>query len=302
VVLPAYACPDLIAAVLWAQGVPEYCDLDVESLAMLAPPSDVVRIHVDAFGVGGSIPEDRRFCIVDAAQSYVPFEADWSPSTPWSVVSFGRAKPLSLTGGGALLSHAATALDGVQQGLPAPARWRRHIYNLSLHPTVFGTLARIPMLGIGQTAFSPLDQVGALQPAVFEPQVSELVGAYRQQRGSRVEATRRILDLAASAGSHVPAAALRCSGLRPLWRVPVICPDAESARMARNQGMAWGVSRLYQRTLAQFVQPDIDPRAWPGAAMLADRLITLPTHGRLGEAQLRSLQALLREIGKTPAY
>jgi hypothetical protein len=66
--------------------------------------------------------------------------------------------------------------------------------------------------------------------------------------------------------------------------------------------MAWGVSRLYQRTLAQFVQPDIDPRAWPGAAMLADRLITLPTHGRLGEAQLRSLQALLREIGKTPAY
>jgi dTDP-4-amino-4,6-dideoxygalactose transaminase len=58
------------------------------------------------------------------------------------------------------------------------------------------------------------------------------------------------------------------------------------------------VSRLYGKSLPQIVGMPAEEAAehWPNAVWIAERLITLPTHGRLGSGDENELRAMLRHL------
>jgi hypothetical protein len=315
VLLPAYACPNLAAAALWAGAVPRYYDLARDTLGPAPGVLDdfesapnVVMVHVDAFGAD-TFPQSvtlsagaRGRLVHDLAQSFAPYSPDWRPRFPFTVLSSGRAKPASLTLGGVLLSGGDAAEIGPAQIEDAPSsdmsawQWsvRAAIYSLSLHPLVFGALARIPALGIGQTRFSPLTEAARL-PERWLGIFAAAAAAVRDSFADFTRQTAAMLQLAQDSGARLPASALQNQGRAPLWRVPVFCPTPESAVALAGQGGHLGVSRLYARPLPQImgIAPAEVVARWPQSSWIAERLVTLPTHGRLGGRLENELRRLL---------
>jgi hypothetical protein len=312
VLLPAYGCPNLAAAALWAGAVPEYYDISRETLGpapgvleRLRAANNTAMVHVDAFGaptvgIEAAGLEDRL--VHDLAQSFAPYQPNWRPNLPLSVLSYGRAKPVSLTFGGALLiERPSEALSreiaSVSATWDMPGwKWglRTALYSLSLHPMVFGALARIPALGIGQTSFSPLTEARRL-PQRWAGVMAAAVGEVRGSFDVFVRQTAAMLKLALDSGARVPASALQALGRLPLWRIPVLCPTPDDATALAKEGLHLGVSRLYARALPQIMEvapPDVAAR-WPNAAWIAERLVTLPAHGRLSKACEDELRHLL---------
>jgi hypothetical protein len=305
VLLPAYACPNLVAAAVFAGARHRFVDFHAGGSS---PSSDDLRssaaadhlsVVVDFCGVP-TAAAPLPGLIQDMAQSYAPFLARWTPLSGRTVVSFGRAKPVSLTLGGALLGDPGTMPAAPDEVRSSSLQRRARIYNLSLDPRVFGVLARLPFLGIGDTRYQPLPAVRALAgdfPALADAAVRE----FRLQQATAVEGTRRALRFAAEQGLTLPFDLGRLPADLPLWRVPVLFDEASGAEAFANAAAPYGVSRLYRKTLPEFLGVDAETarRQWPNAWHLSRTLVTLPTHGRLAEADWTRLGRLLESKKRT---
>lgn len=316
VALPAYGCPNLVAAAFAAGGEPVYYDVSPDTfapqpgiLATLLAARDCAVVLVDAFGMDcfPTHPPDlsqERLLVHDLAQSYAPYPAAWHPRVPLSVVSFGRAKPLALTTGGALLAagHGAvrTGVEEIGVGVSSSrCVVRAMLYSASLHPALFGLLSRVPRLGIGQTHFVPLREVARL-PANWANKVAAAVLIARRDFELHVEQTAAMLRLAMDSRFLVPQGAVRILDRLPLWRVPLICDTESEANELARAGAHLGVSRLYARSLPEIMgeEPALSREQFPGACSIASRLVTLPTHGRLRTKEMGELKRLLAAVAE----
>jgi hypothetical protein len=308
VALPAYTCPNLVAATLWAGAKPVYYDLsrnlapEPGEIAKWLADEGTVVVHVDVFGAGSG-PADHPRLIRDLAQSFAPYERDWRPSARHTIVSTGRAKPMSLTWGGALLTR-AQAVDASFAAEAAVSKSKLALraagYGVSLRPAVLGALSSIPQLGVGSTEFSPLNDVQRM-PGVWSGVFAAAVEAARETFDTCRDETNIILELAHGAGVSIPDIVSPAANRLPLWRVPVLCPTPESAAALASEAGHLGVSRMYGRALPVIMgeTPEAAARQWPGAVWIAERLVTLPTHGRLSQRERAELGALLRAYCQT---
>ncbi len=300
VILPGYGCPSLLAATRWAGGEPEYFDLEpslfapnTARIASALRAADAVVVCVDAFGVdslGGAVRElkssERRFLVHDLAQSYEAFEKGWTAQAPFTIVSFGRAKPVSLTVGGALLSTAVLPHQ-VIEALPwrklsaAELGLRAAVYNASLIPPVFAALAQIPALQIGVTKLQSIQHVARFDRS-FSAFVCAAADSYRAERSALIN-TPSIMN---------GAGRLDFLRRRLLWRAPVLLGCESAAQEAATHLKDLGVSRLYEKTLPEFESGTADDAAHslPNAYAVSRRLITLPTHGRLSAEDWRKIR------------
>lgn len=184
VILPAYGCPDLVAAVL-AQGatpvlvdlVPDRAVMDIEKLEATLSETTVAVIAAGFLGVPERLSELGRICksrdiwlIEDSAQCFPP-DCARQPTADCAVLSFGRGKPVNLMGGGALLvrndhGQCASSILADLPEVPVTVDWkwrvRRNIFNFLLSRFGYGLLMRIPFLGVGATAYKPLKSIHRL--------------------------------------------------------------------------------------------------------------------------------------------
>jgi dTDP-4-amino-4,6-dideoxygalactose transaminase len=304
VLLPAYGCPNLVAAAEFAGARQRFVDFAVGTATPVevAVPADgaAMQVVVDFCGVPAQLRDAngaaRAGVIHDLAQSYQPFLRRWTQSAPLTVVSFGRAKPLSLTLGGALLGAGGpAAAQPVTRGAP---RVRARLYNLSMQPRVFALLARLPFLGIGMTRFRPLQAVREFD-AQFGRWVGAAIAEFQRRQQTVLAGTRRALEFAAECGLSMPFEPTRLPADLPLWRLPVCFEHAEAAEQFARAGAGVGVSRLYRRTLPELVGVGAGEarERWPNAWRLSRTLVTLPTHGRLAESDWQMLKRLATRKG-----
>ncbi len=195
VILPAYGCPDLVAAVV-AQGAQlVLVDLaegrpwmNLEAVENAVTDNTVGIIAVGFLGIPERLFALRRIAdkndvalIEDSAQMFPPFSCG-NGLADYLILSFGRGKPINLMGGGALLirkDHAEqsasknsalnsasilAALPEVQISAETAWRLRRWLFNLLLTRPLYGIMERMPFLGIGQTVFHPLDSIERQAP------------------------------------------------------------------------------------------------------------------------------------------
>jgi dTDP-4-amino-4,6-dideoxygalactose transaminase len=218
----------------------------------------------------------------------------------YGLLSFGRGKPLSALGGGAVVWSGATE-GPADPGRPKPARTKalaRAIgYDLALQPIAFRGLSSIPSLGIGATLFDPSFDHGPIDGASMVLAAALLPRLTAEGR-ARAEQAEVLAGRIVAETSFEPLLATPISaGVYP--RLALRAPTGTARDTARRNLDAFGVgaSAMYPSTL-EFVdglRPFlVGAEPCHGAIDLAARILTLPTHGKLNGDLLKRTLAVLR--------
>src|SRR5690606_34335161 len=174
VILPAYGCPDLVAAAVHAGVRPVLVDIgsedpgyDLDALAAALSARTVAVVAVNFLGIAERLQQLRE-CIAAFPQiALIEDDAQWFPEPlpapplegDYICISFGRGKPVSLLGGGLLLVKDSLPTDWpIQPAADAGAALLPKLlaYNALLRPAAYGLISRNPFLKLGQTVYKPL--------------------------------------------------------------------------------------------------------------------------------------------------
>jgi dTDP-4-amino-4,6-dideoxygalactose transaminase len=300
VIVPAYTCWTVPAAVVRAGLRVRLVDVDPETLApdpaavarAVGPrTAAVVATHLFApsADVDATVDLVRRVdpCVrvlEDAAQIWPAGAASAADAV---LLSFGRGKPLPLGRGGAVASDRAVGGaprvrgGGFHQALVLAAT------ALATRPRFYRFPESIPWLGIGSTEYRP-DFALDVPFRVWQARLgASLLDELPRLVAERTSNARRLGEaLEGEPGLLLPVAARRPGPLRlPVLLVSRARRD-ELLPALRRRGVS--ASAMYPGTLADVAElrehlarPD-EPLA--GAREIADRLVTLPVYPGLGPA------------------
>jgi len=315
VALPAYSCPSLVSAALFAGLEPVF--LDCEPDALSPGPARYQRaiaggcsllVLVDLFGIPAPVeelltpsPSSSTWLVHDRAQSLCAPGIPINPGAHAVVSSFGRGKPVTLLGGGAVACREHEEFRRFVEARYPLQRWNRAyglaragLYDLALTPALYGLIARLPGLGLGDARLVRLSRITRLA-------VSLLGAAAEQARivmaadDRHVERCRTLSHMAAEASyrepHHVASAYRPCA----VNRFPLLCASEAHAESLYERGRRLGISRMYRRTLPEFLGRSASDAArnFPNAYDLSRRIVTLPTHSRLSRSELSDVQDVL---------
>jgi dTDP-4-amino-4,6-dideoxygalactose transaminase len=320
VILPAYGCPDLLAAVYAAGAAPVLVDL-LPGLPFMDPAQ--VRkalsertVAVIAPGLSG-LPERldslSELCrpagillIEDSAQCFPP-QCVGNPLADLVVLSFGRGKPVNLMGGGAILIHEdlQPETDWVieqfkRDPLQITVKWllKRWFFNALLSPVAYFWLERIPVLRVGQTWFKALTDIRTLD--MPEALLNAGLKAFGQRPLVHNDYVERL--------AFLKAGGWRCLfeespdvGESPILRWPLLAPDKRSRDYALVELNAAGIgaSALYERPLPEIEGvPSGLLGVYPNATFFADRFMTLPAHEGLGSQHVDTIEQVMKRLAK----
>ena len=330
VVLPAYGCFTLASAVVRAglrirlvDLVPEGFDLDPAELAAVAGKETLAVVAPHLLGYPIALAPLKRVAdaagalvIDDAAQALgARADGDYAGAGGRAgILSFGRGKPLSALGGGAIVTRdldLASDLASAVAALPVrdapPARIGRAaaaaLYTPLLHPWLYALAARIPALHVGCTEYDPgfpLARLDGFRAALMARGLSRLafVNAARRRNAAQWETYLHGIP------GFTPIAPR--PGTEPVTlRLPVLCATADLRARALHalRRLGLGASRLYPAPLTVIpalarVSPDAR-RDFPAARDLAERLLCLPIYPHLDERRIRTGAAVLRTLASS---
>ncbi len=321
VLLPAYGCPSLVSAALFAGVRPRIVDLapdrpwmDLEKLRAAVGPKTVAVIGVDLFGIPeryaairAILAGSQAILIQDSAQALPrPDALCWQGD--YVIISFGRGKPVSLLHGGAVLSR-----DGVlAAALPVPtpsasARetvvpvLRARIYNLLLSARLYWLLSLLPFLRLGETRYKALASIGSFNPKLMQLLPVNIKAHW--EHGADTQKAIRDMLLGLRDGRIVDLPSVCASAAEPvrLLRYPILVrdPDVFVRLFSCLDRAGLGVSRMYLSALPQVegLEGHFDNIVCAQADRFAQQVITLPVHSRVRTLDVwRMRNCFLRSI------
>lgn len=302
VALPAFACPDIATAAQAVRARVVLYDLEPNSLeprlesieaCIQFGASIVVVCHF--FGTIVDVSKVVAVCaahdvavVEDAAQHAGGSRAGIRAGalTDLGILSFGRGKGLSASGGGAVLWNptrfSAPRSVAAASSSTSAVSWLVPLAEQRLsNPLLYGMMSMLP-LGIGETRYAPPHDVREIDAfkAGLLLNALEIEPLALQER--RAKAGRYRAELSATRGVRL--APVNGSKQEGALRVAALLERAPSPEAQRL-----GVVRSYPRGLWEYLeladtlipQGDFD---WGGARLLASSLWTLPTHWRVSAA------------------
>ncbi|MFH1279723.1 MAG: DegT/DnrJ/EryC1/StrS family aminotransferase [Candidatus Eisenbacteria bacterium] len=315
VVLGAYTCWSVPAAIRRTGLVPRPVDLDPETLdfdaAALAGvdgekvaavvthhlcglPNDTARLEEAARSWGA-------FLVDDGAQAFgARFRGGAVGSAGAAgILSFGRGKGLPALGGGAVVIPGGSPLAGVIPDGAPPVRGGGGVILAVLHglffrPSLYGIPAVLPFLHVGETNYDENFAEG--RPSGSEAALgARLLSSEPEDRAGRIRIAAEYREgLAGVPGIRIPTP---IEGAEPSYiRFPLLLPaHAKERFIARAAPL--GASPYYPApvTAIPAAAPIETGGPWPGAESIAARLVTLPVHPRVGERERRRLMEMVRE-------
>jgi dTDP-4-amino-4,6-dideoxygalactose transaminase len=318
VILPAYGCPDLVSAVVFAGARPVLVDLvpgrpwlDLDQLVSRIGDRTAAVVAVSLLGIPERMDAMRRIAretgvllVEDSAQSF-PVHGE---SVFWSgdlvVLSFGRGKPVGMLGGGAVLYRDPDVGEMLARSPdPAPRdRWFRlkaATYNLLISPRLYWLPQAMPFLGLGETRYRPLTGIGPMEAERYR-RLGLNIHEYQQADSvlqSRITALVHSLVQSGRNLTDLPAAC-RLPASRRLLRYPLLM-SAQAGRdrcLRRLRDAGLGPSPMYPaalpniRGLEEVLGGECD---FPIAEDFAGRLLTLPVHEGVRPADIEKIQQVL---------
>lgn len=320
VIIPAYGCPDLVAAIV-AQGArPVLVDfiknqpvMDEQCILEALSAQTVAIVAVDFLGCPERLLVLSRICsenaltlIEDSAQCFPPFSAK-SGLADFIVLSFGRGKPINLMGGGALLVHKTDEFHvaGIQTKYPCVsvrlnAKWhlKRLMFNLCMSRYIYPLLEILPFLEVGQTLFHPLNSIEFLD--MPQSLLAAGIEKYQGREAIHCEYDRRLAFLEQMGWKRMPMA--NGDAATPRLRYALLAPSAKSrndALKALNRS-GIGANALYEKTLPEIVDAQVlgsnGRSRYPQAQDFAARLLTIPTHEGVGSRDVSTIVRVLNRV------
>ena len=323
VLMPAYACPDLVSAAVFAGLMPVLVDfeagrpwLDRADLERKRGRRTVAVVGVDFLGIPEQGERLREFArvhglalIEDSAQRFEGL----SPGRGWwgdyVVLSFGRGKPISLLGGGAVL----TRCDHDWPELPrpgsadaaSPARTvefalKRRAYNALRHPRLFGLMASLPGLHLGETRYEALARILPMDEARRSALNANLAAHRRRSLAVQAWIAERVSGLDGDGLVDLPA---RCAGDGPmrLLRYPLLVADPRrrTAAVDHLNRAGLGASTMYPAVLSEMAGCRSlvagERGSVPNAARFAGSVVTLPTHSSVSADDVDRMASILEK-------
>jgi hypothetical protein len=323
VILPAYGCPDLVAACVHASVFPRLVDVaangwsyDVQGLETSVSSNTVAIVAINLLGLGDGAPDLHRFCqtkrislIQDSAQYLPRASIEWPGD--YVILSFGRGKPMNLLHGGALIAPAGSGDTRPFQSAHYSAR--DHLlasrtaaiaFNVLTHPHAYWLVSALPGTGLGEVIYRPLDNEAPLPERAWER-----VGTAFELFRARQSYGRDIWALAIEEWSTLGIVELSCPGSRPQsepLRLALLAPNraARDILVDSLNHHHLGASRFYGDDLTRIAGiPEFVRRQgpFPHASALADRLFTLPTHDLVTGDTVHCARAVVRTWHRSPA-
>jgi dTDP-4-amino-4,6-dideoxygalactose transaminase len=318
VLIPAYSCPALVSAVIYAQARPILVDLEkdrpwlnLDQLANKLSKRSAAIIAVHLFGIRenlGPIAELSKqagaLLVEDSAQ-YLPSLDNQSPSN-FVILSFGRGKPVSLLHGGAVLTTRSqttgslVATRGKQSPLLHSAAFsaKAGLYNLFRSPSLYWIPATLPFMHLGETRFEPLASIEPMDEAAMK-RLPAAMGAYREARcESQYLTAQMIAGFSANGLINLPQV---CNDDQSrLLRYPLLVrsPRMRDLILRRLCAAGLGASVMYGATLPHVSGLEemlATQGAFPNAEAFSRKLITLPTHSGVKPSHVRAIGHILEK-------
>ena len=303
VILPAYGCPDLISAILYAGATPVLVDLapdsswmSLQQIVNTISENTIAMLAVRFLGIPERMDELLSICrnhkitlIEDSAQGFPVTSPDSYWRGDFTILSFGRGKPVNLLAGGAVLSRD----PDLHTLLPIPALpdssrkvlikylAKTTIYNLLINPVAYGLVSKLPGLNIGETTYKPLNELVGM-PQYIHERLNANISSYIETRNvaslirdslSSMK-TIELIDLALASNYDYS---------NPLLRYPLLVKNMGLRDLLYSSMLSLGASIMYKQPLYRIkaIPKELlsnSKHPYPNAQALADRLITLPTH------------------------
>jgi len=324
VIVPAYGCPDLISAAVFAGVKPVLVDLEadrpwmnLEQLLARISTQTVAIVAVNLFGISERMDQLRPL----AEQSEVVLIEDSAQAFPsrneqdiWAgdlvVLSFGRGKPVSLLGGGAVLCRegAHEALYGLlpcgreQQPVNVPQqlifKLKAALYNRMIFPRLYWLPQAMPFLHLGETRYYPLTSIEGMD-RIRLSMLPANVKAYLDNSlkiQEKIEEMLGDLDLEVCGITDLPNACKIADGRR-LLRYPLLVePGARDQLYGELFRSGLGPSLMYPTVLPKIsgLRSILQSQGvFPAASSFAERLLTLPTHQQVSQADIAKMREVL---------
>ena len=300
IIVPAYACPDLVSAVLYAGARPVLVDLDegspflsCEHILKRISANTVAIVAINFMGLSGNILQLKQACknnglllIYDCAQ-WFPLEDRYSWPGDFNTISFGRGKPVNLLHGGAVIMDDAIA----ETALPDLSATKNstiynliqavkvRIYNCLIQPSIYRFVSQLPGLNVGQTLYKPLEAISVMS-SFYAELIKHNIDRFRLQTNALEYLHKRITSISHPLLINLVAREMDNSP-GYLLRYPILIKDKKIRDQFYEQTRDLGTSLLYQRPLNQIsgLENILDQEpVYPNASDFADHLVTLPCH------------------------
>lgn len=325
VIIPAYTCPEVVSAIIFAGATPVLVDfiedkpwISIDDLQNKISSKTIAIIAVDMLGIPErlevikDIASNKDLILIEDSAQFFPREIS---SAAWKgdlvILSFGRGKPVSLLGGGAILSRPDYA-GNYDFRIPKQETGSRllrmltyklkvRLYNILLRPSLYWFPSSLPVLNIGETVYRPMDELSSFPQENASLLTANIRSYLGQDRGIQDGISSVV---AKYAGEHIVDLPADCDALGyHLTRYPILAMDDGSStdllKLLSRKGL--GASPFYKNILPWIkgINGEIRfPGRYPNAESFAKRLITLPTHQYVRTEDISALDGVLEKYTK----
>jgi len=316
VVIPAYTCFSVPAAILKAQLRPVLCDITPSTFdfdhgllekALTSRTLCVISHHL--FGIPSDIERTRATCrahgvfvVEDAAQAMGAEQNGHKLGTVGDVgvFSFGRGKNITCGSGGVIVTNSAEIADAIARhyrDVPSPTLWEdvKDFVSLVLmaifiRPRLYWIPAALPFLHLGETVFPrevPVRRLSGIKAGILRNWQNRLARSNRIRSETADDLRERLLVRTAPGRSH------------PYLRLPILAssPKEKDRLCSFSKANGLGLSVAYPTPLNEIpeMRAVVNGQQFPSARKVAANLLTLPTHEWLVEKDMRALTTLCRD-------
>ena len=321
VILSAYGCPDLVSAAVFAGARPVLVDMepdrpwmDLEQLPAKISPRTVAIVAANLFGISERMNQLRPIAeqagavlIEDSAQAFPGGRETSIWEGDLVVLSFGRGKPVSLLGGGAVLFREAI-WEGllpecnVQSDIGKGQRFsfwlKTALYNQMISPWLYWLPQGLPFLHLGETRYHTLSAIDAMDPLRLDVLPANIAAYRSDDMGTQTALVGMLgeLDLAARGIIDLPRAC-KAPESRRLLRYPLLM-DAASRELLYQQLKRHGLGASGMYPVALPGIPGLErllegQGPFPVADAFAARILTLPTHNGVRRGDVAKIRKVL---------
>ena len=325
VILPAYGCPDLVSAAVYTGVKPVLVDLetncpwyDLEMLERAVTKNTIAIVGVNLFGLSErwlrlrKLADQHDIVLIEDSAQYFPGideQPDWQGDLV--VFSFGRGKPVSLLGGGAvycqqakfkkLLPKVEHQAESVKQQLVFNLKVK--LYNAMISPSLYWLPQSLPFLHLGETRYHVLSDIEVM-PATCHNLLATNIEHYQADSDIK-ERYKHYLTL--------------LNGIQAVKNLPLLCQEGQNSRYRRllrypillepkqrvfilsaMQDAGLGASLMYPVSMPvipglQEIFSDQPESKYPNAVAFAQQILTLPMHASISNKTVEQISTILKQ-------
>jgi len=320
VLIPAYTCPSVVAAIRKANLNPVLCDLNpfdfslkFEDFINKISDNTLAVLQVELFGI---LPDNRKlvkqtrihnsYFIGDAAQSFGNYllDADLINNRGYDflIFSFGRGKPLNLLHGGGIISlDQDSRFNEFTENFTAKINsysilksiFNTIFYKLFFNPYFYNIPRSLPFLNLGKTIYRSDFEVMSISPYILNL-VELIINRNKSIIQYRMRHTNEINSLLEPVKQHL--FITDSKDTYDLIRFPILFKDADLRDKILHDLTRNGIGATGLYPFPIDVQPELKIlklEHCENAEFISKSILTLPIHENLTNTDLKKIEKVL---------